>query len=146
MIEGNKSRLRRIYIDTNVLIGNFRGIKTDVQAIAFLFKLRDYELYTSTLALSQTISTLQGRRKDMTYRKQIVDYIKMLKHKINTIGFSEKDIDAALELDNVDIEDNIQFVLGKKMGCCTYITNNVKDFRYNTVFVVDTKHVRNAVI
>lgn len=139
-------RFRRIYIDTNVLIGNFRGTKSDVQAMAFLFKLRDFELYTSTLAISQTISTLQGKRKDKVYRRQIVDYIKLLKHKIKIIGFSEKDIDAALELDNVDVEDNIHFVLGSKLGCYTYVTNNIKDFQYNTINVVAPKYIRNFVV
>ncbi len=138
----HKLKYRRIYIDTNVLIGNFRGIKTDVQAMDFLFKMQDFELYTSTLAISQTISTLQGKKKDKSYRQQIVNYIKRLKHKIKIVGFSEKDIDTALELEGVDIEDNIQFVLGKKMGCYTYITNNIKDFRYSTIVVVDPRFVK----
>lgn len=60
-------KFRRIYIDTNVLIGYFRNVKADVAAMEYMFKLRDYELYTSTLAISQTISTLQGKRKDKAY-------------------------------------------------------------------------------
>ena len=136
-------KFRRIYIDTNVLIGYFRNVKADVAAMEYMFKLRDYELYTSTLAISQTISTLQGKRKDKAYWQEIIDFIKRLTHKVKLIGFASGDIDEALAMDNVDLEDNIQFVLGQKMSCYTYVTNNIKDFRYNTVVVVEPAYIRS---
>lgn len=136
-------KFRRIYIDTNVLIGYFRNVKADVLAMEYMFKLRDYELYTSTLAISQTISTLQGKRKDKAHRQQIIEFIKRLTHKVKLIGFASGDIDEALAMDNVDLEDNIQFVLGQKMSCYTYVTNNIKDFRYNTVAVVEPAYIRS---
>ena len=136
-------KFRRIYIDTNVLIGYFRNVKADVLAMEYMFKLRDYELYTSTLAISQTLSTLQGKRKDKAYRQQIIEFIKRLTHKVKLIGFASGDIEEALTMDNVDLEDNIQFVLGQKMSCYTYVTNNIKDFRYNTVAVVEPAYIRS---
>ncbi len=136
-------KFRRIYIDTNVLIGYFRNVKADVLAMEYMFKLHDYELYTSTLAISQTISTLQGKRKDKAYRQQIIEFIKRLTHKVKLIGFASGDIDEALAMDNVDLEDNIQFVLGQKMSCYTYVTNNIKDFRYNTVAVEEPAYIRS---
>ncbi len=142
MNSANK-KFRRIYIDTNVLIGYFRNVKADVLAMEYMFKLRDYELYTSTLAISQTISTLQGKRKDKAYRQEIIDFIKRLTHKVKLIGFASGDIDEALAMDNIDLEDNIQFVLGQKMSCYTYVTNNIKDFRYNTVAVVKPAYIRS---
>lgn len=142
MNSANK-KFRRIYIDTNVLIGYFHNVKADVLAMEYMFKLRDYELYTSTLAISQTISTLQGKRKDKAYRQEIIDFIKRLTHKVKLIGFASGDIDEALAMDNIDLEDNIQFVLGQKMSCYTYVTNNIKDFRYNTVAVVEPAYIRS---
>ncbi len=142
MNSANK-KFRRIYIDTNVLVGYFRNVKADVLAMEYMFKLRDYELYTSTLAISQTISTLQGKRKDKAYRQEIIDFIKRLTHKVKLIGFASGDIDEALAMDNIDLEDNIQFVLGQKMSCYTYVTNNIKDFRYNTVAVVEPAYIRS---
>ncbi len=136
-------KFRRIYIDTNVLIGYFRNVKADVLAMEYMFKLRNYELYTSTLAISQTISTLQRKRKDKAYRQQIIEFIKQLTHKVKLIGFASGDIEEALTMDNVDLEDNIQFVLGQKMSCYTYVTNNIKDFRYNTVAVVEPAYIRS---
>lgn len=137
-----EKKFRRIYIDTNVLIGYFRQAKADVMAMEYMFKLRDYELYTSALAISQTISTLQGKRKDREFRLEIIRFIKKLMHKVNVIGMAQKDIEEALGMENVDLEDNIQFVLGKKYDCYTYVTNNIKDFTYNTVFVVAPKDIR----
>ena len=142
MNSANK-KFRRIYIDANVLVGYFRNVKADVLAMEYMFKLRDYELYTSTLAISQTISTLQGKRKDKAYRQEIIDFIKRLTHKVKLIGFASGDIDEALAMDNIDLEDNIQFVLGQKMSCYTYVTNNIKDFRYNTVAVVEPAYIRS---
>ena len=142
MNSANK-KFRRIYIDTNVLVGYFRNVKADVLAMEYMFKLRDYELYTSTLAISQTISTLQGKRKDKAYRQEIIDFIKRLTHKVKLIGFASGDIDEALAMDNIDLEDNIQFVLGQKMSCYTYVTNNIKDFRYNTIAVVEPAYIRS---
>lgn len=134
---------RRIYIDTNVLVGSFRKIKADSEALKYLFQLKDNELYTSALAISQTISTLQGKRKSVEYRRQIVDYINVLLHKISVIGFVEPDIKKAMAMENVDIEDNIQFVLGSKERCFIYVTNNVKDFKYNSVYAVKPEKVRS---
>lgn len=145
MSSADKS-FRRIYIDTNVFIGCFRDIKADVAAIDYLFKLRNYELYTSTLAISQTISTLQGKRKSVEHRQNIKEYIKRIMHKANVIGFASADIDKALSMENTDLEDNIQFVLGKKMSCYTYVTNNIKDFKYNTISVVSPAHIRSISI
>lgn len=73
----------------------------------------------------------------------IIPRINNLQHKINIVGFPVNDIQKALLMNNLDLEDNIQFVLGEKMGCYTYVTNNIKDFRYNTVEVVEPSHIRN---
>ena len=136
------NKLRRIYIDTNVLVGCFRGIKADVEAINYLFKLRDNELYTSVLAISQTISTLQGKKKNLEYRQKIVDYVNLLMHRMKIIGMVDTDIKTAFDIENVDIEDNIQLALGAKEHCYIYVTNNVKDFKYNNIYAVKPKQIR----
>ena len=132
---------RRIYIDTNVFIGYFSEREDDVKVLRYLFSLRNYELYTSTLALSQIISTLQKRHRDLEYRKRIIDFIYKIRQKMQTIiPLNNADIDTALQMDNVDIEDNIHFVLGSKYKCFFYITNNTKDFNYSNVYVLKPKY------
>lgn len=135
---------RRLYIDTNVLIGCFRNQKADVQAMEYMFKLKDCELYTSALAISQTISTIQGKRRDPMFRKKIIDFVIDIMHKIHVIGLAATDISAALELPNIDIEDNIQFIVGEKQRCYIYVTNNQKDFKYNNVIIVSPRYIRSV--
>lgn len=139
----SKKLQRRIFIDTNVLIGYFRNQTADVNAMEYMFRLKDFELYTSALAISQTISTLQGKRKDSAYRQKITDYITAMMNKINVIGLSAADIHKALSLHNVDIEDNIQFTTGEKQRCYIYVTNNQKDFKYNNVLIVTPRYIRS---
>ena len=139
----SKKLQRRIFIDTNVLIGYFRNQTADVNAMEYMFRLKDFELYTSALAISQTISTLQGKRKDSAYRQKITDYIIAMMNKINVIGLSAADIHKALSLHNVDIEDNIQFTTREKQRCYIYVTNNQKDFKYNNVLIVTPRYIRS---
>ena len=139
----DKKLKRRLYIDTNVLIGYFRNQKADVQAMDYMFKLRDCELYTSALAISQTISTIQGKRRDPLFRKNIIDFVMGLMHKIHVVSLAATDISAALELPNIDIEDNIQFIVGEKQRCYIYVPNNQKDFKYNNVVIVSPRYIRS---
>ncbi len=140
----NGNLARRIYIDTNVFVGYYRKLKHDVAAISLLFSLKDYELFTSTLAICQTISIIQGRKCDEARRAIIVNFINHLLAKVKIINISESDIREAMTLPNIDLEDNIQFVSGKKGRCYTYVTNNKKDFKqYFNITVVEPKHIRN---
>ncbi len=140
----SSKKARRIFVDTNVFVGHFREVKADLIAMGKLTKLRDCELYTSALAVAQTISTLQGRKKDTEHRQKIVEYIEWLMHQFNVIGLTDSDIENALHRSEMDIEDNIQFVAGEKAKCFTYITNNKKDFKqyqYNNVRVISPKEI-----
>jgi predicted nucleic acid-binding protein len=53
-----------------------------------------------------------------------------LEQRFNIIDFTIKDIEAALVETGADIEDNIQFVLAKKLKCYIVVTNNYKDYRF----------------
>ena len=133
---------RRVYFDTNVFVSCFRNQQHDVDAIKFLFGLRDTELYTSALSISQTISTLQGKRKSLEYRQQIIDFINRILRKVNVTSVAETDIKSALAMPNIDIEDNIQYNIGCKSYCNVFVTNNVSDFNYVDVRVFNPKKIR----
>lgn len=133
-MRGNpKNKERRIFIDTNVLIGYFRGQKQDVTAMEHLFRLRDYECYTSVLAIAQTISTCQGSKKAKMDKSKIMSFIKLLSHRVHFIGFTDKDIDSAFDMPGNDVEDNIQYVIGSKLQCYYYVTHNIKDYKFNNI-------------
>lgn len=54
----------RIYIDTNVLINYCTGQPTETAALDFLFKKKRREvLFTSSLAIVQTVANLQTAKK-----------------------------------------------------------------------------------
>lgn len=132
---------RRVYIDTNVLINYYRGLQEDTKAMEMLFKMRDCELYASVLTIAQTISTLQGNKQIKASRESVVTFVRKLANKIHFIGFTDKDIEAAFVLENSDLEDNLQYVIGSKLKCYYYVTNNVKDYKYNAISAITPSHV-----
>lgn len=140
-MQEKSNKERRIFIDTNVLVGFYRGIKHDVAAMKFLFKLKDYECYTSALAVAQTISTCQGNKKKKGAKEDIAAFVKSLIGKVKIIGSTDKDIEAALDLPTNDLEDNIQYIVGSKLSCYYYITNNIKDYKFNNISPILPKKI-----
>jgi predicted nucleic acid-binding protein len=140
-MQGKSNKERRIFIDTNVLIGYYRGIKHDVSAMKFLLKLQDYECYTSVLAIAQAISTCQGSKKNKEAKCTVASFMKSLMGKIKVIGLTDKDILDAMELPTNDLEDNIQYVIGSKLSCYYYITNNIKDYKFNNISPISPKKI-----
>ena len=124
---------RRVFIDTNVLVGYFRGQKNDVFAMEYLFHLKDFELYTSVLAVAQTISVCQGRKGSKHPKDEVIRFVRSMAKKVKLIGFADKDIEQAFAIPMNDLEDNIQYTLGSKLKCYYYVTNNVKDFKFNSI-------------
>jgi len=55
----------RIYVDTNVLTNYFTKQADDVKCLDYLFsRVRKEILFTSSLAVVQTVSVLQTRKKN----------------------------------------------------------------------------------
>lgn len=113
-----------IFVDTNVLIGWQAGIKSDSDCLKYLFSLRGKKLYTSSLSIAQFVSVFQKTLKNDEIRKAV----NALLAKFNIISFTEKDITASLEVSNIDMEDNIQYVISGKAKCFLFVTNNKKDY------------------
>ena len=122
---------RRIYIDTNVLINYCTGQEADTEKLDYIFRTRRKEIvFTSSLALVQTISNLQTKKKtrDAFTKQETEAAIKKLNSKITTINLTADDVEEGLHLEGKDIEDNIHFVLARKMKCNVILTNNTSDF------------------
>lgn len=113
-----------IFVDTNVLIGAWSGRTSDVLCLQYLFSLKGKRLYSSTLSIAQFISVFQKKRSNDEIRKRV----KYLQTKFNLISFTETDVTKAIDEVSPDIEDNIQYVLCRKMNCLHFITNNIKDY------------------
>ena len=113
-----------IFVDTNVLIGWWVGNIDDVNCIKYLFSLRGKRLYTSALSIAQFVSVLQKSESNADIRKAV----NSLLAKFNIISFAEKDIVESLEIANIDMEDNIQYIISSKAKCFYFVTNNKKDY------------------
>jgi predicted nucleic acid-binding protein len=120
-----------IFIDTNVLIGAWSENLIDKQCLQYLFSLAGKRLFISTLSVAQLVSVFQKKRNNVEIKK-IVRY---LLSKFTVLSFTDKDIEASLAIENVDMEDNIQYVISRKFNCLHFITNNKKD--YNQFYLLN---------
>lgn len=128
-----------IFVDTNVLIGWWAGIKADADCLKYLFSLRGKRLYISSLSVAQFVALFQKTKPNT----EIANAVKALLAKFNVIAFAEKDIVASLEISNRDMEDNIQYVLSSKAKCFHFVTNNKKDYnKLTNINVVIPSKVR----
>ena len=118
-----------IFVDTNVLVGNYSGdlrYQKDVDCLHYLCSLTGKKLYISSLSVAQLISVFQKKKTN----EEIVSIVHDMQHRFNIIDFTAKDINGALRETGADIEDNVQFVLAKKQKCLIVVTNNYKDYRF----------------
>ncbi len=129
-----------IFVDTNILIGAAIGRSEDNACLHYLYSLEGKTLFVSALSIAQLIATIQ-KRIDTDKLKQVVkEYL----HRFQIVAFTEADIAEALERSETDLEDNIQYVIGTKVKCKYFITNNIKDFRrYLAISVKTPKDVRS---
>jgi predicted nucleic acid-binding protein len=123
----------RVYVDSNVLINYCTGQQKDKAAVLHLSKKRSKELlFTSSLAVVQTISSLQAKgknnRKAFSREKTIQELNKILP-KFTLLDLTENDIYKSFSLvDSNDIEDCVHYVISQKMKCDAIVTNDTKGF------------------
>jgi predicted nucleic acid-binding protein len=123
----------RIYVDTNVLVNYCTGQMADISALKYIFSKRRKEvLFTSALAVVQTISQLQTSSKQYhrkAYsRETTIRKLNEILPKFTILDLSYYDVKAGFNFMNDDVEDSIHYVLSQKMKCDAILTNNVSDF------------------
>jgi len=131
----NGCKLIRIYVDTNVLINYCTRQTNDVKALQYVFtKRRKETLFTSSLAVVQTITKLQSGSKQhhrKAYsRETTIKKLNEILPKFTVLDLSLFDIQSGFNHLNSDLEDNIHYVLSQKMKCNAILTNNIKDFAF----------------
>ena len=129
------SKVIRIYVDTNVLINYCTRQTNDVKALQYVFSRRRKEvLFTSSLAVVQTISKLQSAGKSGTRkaysRETTIKRLEEILPKFTILDLSFSDIKISFSLLNRDVEDNVHYVLSQKMKCNAILTNDIKDFTF----------------
>ena len=129
------NRITRIYVDTNVLINYCTGQSDDVQALKYIFAKRRKEmLFTSSLAIVQTITKLQSGSKQYNRkgysREETIKKLYELLPKFTVLNMELSDIQESFKYLNSDIEDNVHYVLSQKMKCDAILSNNKRDFMF----------------
>ena len=124
-----KLNQNHIFIDTNIIIGaytNQKRFKQEKQCWNYLTSLIGKRIYVSSLSIAQFISTLQHHKVDKTTIKNDVSNILA---KVNIINFTKDDINKSLSMLENDLEDNIQYILAKKLKCGIFFTQNKKHYK-----------------
>lgn len=132
-----KSNENHIFIDTNIIVGAFsegKEFAEERQCWSYLTSLVGKKIYISSLSVAQFISILQHHKINKNLLKQHVNNILA---KTIVIDFTRNDIEASLNMKESDLEDNIQYVLAKKLKCGVFFTQNkkhYKDYMYTDVY------------
>jgi len=131
----SSNKVKRIYVDTNVLINYCTEQSADVKALHYVFSKRRKEvLFTSSLAIVQTITKLQSGSKQHLRkgysRETTIKKLAEILPKFTVLDLLLSDIQSGFNHLNSDIEDNIHYVLSQKMKCNAILTNNIKDFAF----------------
>ena len=138
-----KEVLDNIFVDTNIIVGAFVGLEKEKKCLDYLFSpaINRRRLFLSSLSIAQFVAMFQRRKID---DNEIRKYVKFLLSKFNIISFTENDINESLEFKLGDMEDAMQFVIGKKVRCFYYVTNNTKDYnKIKNIKVINSMKVRN---
>lgn len=134
-----KQNINHIFVDTNVLIGALSSKKHDKDCLQYLFSLIGKKLYISSLSIAQLTSVFQKKKTN----KEITSIVTELLNRFTVLSFTKDDITASLAETGADIEDNMQYIVSKKMKCYTFVTNNIKDYRvFGDIQVLKPENVK----
>lgn len=132
-----KSNENHIFIDTNIIVGAFsegKEFADERRCWNYLTSLVGKKLYISSLSVAQFISIFQHHKIN---RNLLRKYVNNILTKTNIIDFTKGDIETSLKMKESDLEDNIQYVLAKKLKCGVFFTQNkkhYKDYMYTDVY------------
>ena len=109
-----------IFIDTNVLNGYYLNRVADVNCLNYLYSLKGKQLYLSSLSIGQFVAFFHKKFTDDNIKR----IIRFLITKFTIIEFSEQDIQKSLQYNFSDLEDTLQYVIGTKLKCFYFVTND----------------------
>lgn len=136
-----------IYIDANVLINYCTKQPSDYSELKRLFSVQsNSQLFTSNLAIVQTIAKLQtaGRNRPPMTADEIKKNIKYFYAHCKVYEVKNKDIKDAMDYpETKDLEDNIHYIVSRRLGCDTILTNNKKDFAHFNISIRTPRKVKS---
>lgn len=121
----------KIYVDSNVIINYCTGVREDVEVLGYIFRKRRREsLFTSSLAIVQTISNLQTKKKSRKAfsKQETITKLNSIINKFMVLDLTMNDVTNGFGSDSEDIEDGVHYSLSQKRKCDAILTNNVSDY------------------
>ena len=128
-----------IFVDTNVLNGAYLNKASDVECLKYLYSLNGKKLFISSLSIGQIVAFFH---KKVTNEK-MKDIIRYLFTKFTIIEFGEQDIQKSLLYDYTDLEDTIQYVIGTKMKCFFFVSNDKHFSAFRNIRALKPSEIRN---
>ena len=123
----------KLFLDTNIFLDLLFKRAGSEQAER-IFQLIQGQLYKGFVADITLLNIDYIARKQSRNVRQFLYFVEQ---SFVVLGAENRDILAALELDNDDLEDNVQFVLAKKSSCSLIISND-KSFLQVDIPVVNS--------
>lgn len=120
--------MKKVFIDTNVLLDLLLEREAWVQDAALLFSMadrREVELLCCSLSFSTAVCLMQRFKYT---RKDIVKKLSIVKSICTITTVNDAVIDRMLQSDFADLEDAIQYYSALAFGADVIVTRNVEDF------------------
>ncbi|MHA7129595.1 type II toxin-antitoxin system VapC family toxin [Algoriphagus namhaensis] len=131
--------MRRVLVDTNIVIDLLAQRETFYEEAAALFSLSDskeIELTISSLTFANT-SYVISKLKSANETKEILRKFKVL---VAILSLDDKIIDLALSSEEfADFEDGLQYYSALENGVDLILTRNKKDFKNSIIPVLTAK-------
>ena len=132
------SNPNHIFVDTNILNGFYLNKAADVECLRYLYSLKEKKLFISSLSVGQLVAFFHKKLAN----DKIKETVRYLFTKFTVIEFNEQDIQESLLYDFQDLEDTIQYVVGKKMKCYYFVTNDKYFTAFRNISVLKSSEVR----
>jgi len=128
-----------IFVDTNVLNGYYLNRTADVECLKYLFSLKGKRLFISSLSIGQFVAFFEKKFSN----DKIKDIIRYLFTKFTIIEFGEQDIKKSLFFNYGDLEDTLQYVIGTKLKCFYFVTNDKHFSAFWNIKSLKSTEIRN---
>ncbi len=112
----------KIFVDTNIFLDLILKREHYKEALLILNAIE--KKHFEAFILDITILNIDYIAKKQT--KDIRDFLRAINTLFNIIGGSNLSVRKALDLDNMDLEDNLQYISAKESKCNLIVTNDRK--------------------
>lgn len=112
----------KIFLDTNIFLDLILGRDGAKEAVLIMNAI-EKQLFEAYL-LDITLLNI-----DYVAKKQVKDiraFLSLVNETMNIVGANNKIIAEALQIENDDFEDSVQYVSAKNSGCTLVVTNDKK--------------------